>query len=326
MKRKVVRPQVLAENICIIDGFSLSGKALIGPVVSSFDRCELWIVHLLYEQLCWMDTLGKIERDAASAMVRMHVDHDLYNLMIGRYVNFRDTDASGVHRNLMSDRYRKRLTSKEGDCVKELIKERSPILILMTHNIFGASELLFDSFKERLKLFVVTVRHPLFLIERWFSRQWHKRFGYDRREFTICCEVDRNVAPLIAHGWEKEYNDLSPLEQAIRLVFSVTESNKKRLEALEEGDMQKVLFVPFESIVIRPFDYLNVTMEKLGTKGTQLTGDVMKQEGLPRQMESDYLEILRVGFDELMQKEEVSQESRGLVKWLCEDYEKTYIK
>ena len=69
MKRSVVRPQVLAESVCIIDGFSLSGKALLGPVMSSFDRCELWIVSHLYEQLCWLDTLGKIERDAALTLI-----------------------------------------------------------------------------------------------------------------------------------------------------------------------------------------------------------------------------------------------------------------
>jgi len=220
-ERRMTRPQCLAENIVILDGFSNSGKSLLAPVISSFERCELWKINPLYENLCFMDAFERIQRDASSTLVKLFTDVDLYNLIIGRNVNFRVNDDTGVHKNLQEDRYKKRLVSEGGDYGTKAIEEKNPILILATQCVFEFSDLLFDSYKERLKTYIFMVRHPLHLVMNWFSLKWDERMGIDKREFQPCYEKNGTVFPWLAHSWEKKYQSLNPLEKAIMTIYSL---------------------------------------------------------------------------------------------------------
>lgn len=324
--RRMTRPQCLAENIVILDGFSNSGKSLLAPVISSLERCELWRINFLYEKLCVMDAFKRIERDASSTLLKLFADVDLYNLIIGRNVNFRVNDDTGVYKNLQEDRYKKRLASEDGDYGTKIIKGTPPILILMTHFIFELSDLLFDSYKERLKMYIIMVRHPLHLMMSWFFLKWHERIGIDKREFQLCYEKNGTVFPWFAHSWEKKYLSLNPLEKAIMTIYSLDEGITKRYKELAKRDKDKVLFVPFEKLLTHPDQYFDRIMEKLNTKKTSLTDKVLEEVRLPRDSESDYIEKLQHDFQVLMEKEIVSEESKEIVKNLCFKYEETYLR
>jgi len=324
-ERTMIRPQCLAENIVILDGFSNSGKSLLAPVISSLERCELWRINPLYDKLCFMDAFKKIERDASSTLVKLFADVDLYNLIIGRDVNFRVNDDTGVHKNLQEDRYKKRLVSAGGDYGTKAIEGKNPILILMTHFIFELSDLLFDSYKERMKIYIIMVRHPLHLMMSWFSLKWHERMGIDKREFQLCYERNGTVFPWFAHSWEKKYPSLNPLEKAIMMIYSLNEGMAKRYNELAERDRDKVLFVPFEKLLTHPYQYFDRIMEKLNTKKSSMTDRVLEEVKLPREGENDYIEKLLHDFQILMKKESVSEESKEIVKKLCSKYEETYL-
>ena len=324
--RSMTRPQCLADNIVILDGFSNSGKSLLAPVISSLERCELWKINYLYEKLCVMDAFKRIERDASSTLVKLFTDVDLYNLIIGRDVNFRVNDDTGVHKNLQKDRYKKRLASEGGDYGTKVIEGENPILILMTHFIFELSDLLFDSYKERLKMYIITVRHPLHLITNWFTAKWHERMGIDKRDFRLCYEKNGTVFPWFAYSWEKNYRSLNPLEKAIMTIYSLDEGITKRYKELADRDKDKVLFVPFEKLLTHSNQYFDRIMEKLNTKKTSLTDKVIEEVRLPRDSENNYLKKLKHDFQVLMEKESVSDELKEIVKNLCLKYEETYLR
>ncbi len=84
MKTQIIRPQELAKDIIIFDGRSKSGKTLIAPLVSTFERAELWLIDHIFECLCALDHRGFIERHGAAALVRLYADLGLYNRLIGR--------------------------------------------------------------------------------------------------------------------------------------------------------------------------------------------------------------------------------------------------
>jgi|ETNmetMinimDraft_35_1059890.scaffolds.fasta_scaffold20582_2 hypothetical protein len=322
----MTRPQCLAEDIVVLDGFSNAGKSLLAPVISSFERCELWRINPLYDNLCLLDAFKKVERDASSTLVKLFADMDLYNLIIGRNVNFRADDDTGVHKNLQGDRYKKRLDSEGGDYGTKVIDEKTPILILMTHCIFEFPDLLFDSYKERLKTYIIMVRHPLHLVMNWFSSKWHERIGIDKREFQLCYEKNGTVFPWYAHSWEKKYRSLHPLEKAIMTICSLDEGIRKRYKELGERDRDKVLFVPFEKLLTHPNQYFDRIMGKLSTKKTALTDKVLEEVRLPRYSDNHYLEKLKHDFKVRMEKEIVSEELKKILKNLCSKYEETYLR
>ena len=66
---KAARPQVLAENIVVIDGFSRAGKSLFAPLLSSLERGEPWQLNHLYEYLCALEASGRVTRDAQASRV-----------------------------------------------------------------------------------------------------------------------------------------------------------------------------------------------------------------------------------------------------------------
>jgi len=321
----MIRPQKLAESVVFIDGFSGSGKSLIAPILSSFERGELWLLDHGFEYMCTMDHFGQIDRKAAAMMVQLQADLDLYNLMIARNTNFRETDDSGVAKNLLSERYRMRLQKEDGDQIIGTIQTTDPILYIMTHWIFPMSTLLFDALGTRLKLFVIFVRHPYWLIEGWFNGRWEGRLGQDPREFQLCYQKDGRVFPWYSYGWEEEYQGLTPFERSIRTVASYVEGCEKFLNQLSAWDRKKVHVIPFEPFTTDPLPYLGVLMDVLHTRETPFTAQVMTKVRVPRSFPKADLSRKTREFDELMNDHSPGREYRDLAEKLAREYEQRYL-
>lgn len=324
---KMVRPQKLAKNVVVVDGISCSGKSLIIPVISSLDRAELWQQNHLYEYICIMEGLGRISRDAAIATVNLYADMDLYNSMIGRGTNMRPADLSSPYMNLLSDQYLRRLQEPDGDIVIKRINDANPILPIMTHYIMGISNLLFEAFTGRLKLFVLPVRHPLWLVELWNARNWHERMGIDPREFQFCCDVDGKIVPWFAHSWAQDYINMKPLEQSIHVVAYFWKTAISTYESLPQKHKNNILFVPFEQYCVSPSIFIKEIKNRLDTSETRVTHEVMTKLNLPRSFSTSDLVEERNKIDIMLRKEGLyATETNRLLRNLCEEYESVYMK
>jgi hypothetical protein len=322
---EMIRPQKLAETVVFIDGFSGSGKSMIAPILSSFERGELWLLHDSVDYMCTLDHFGQIDRKAAAMMVQLQMDLDIYNLMIGRNTNFRAADDSGVASNLLSERYEKRLQDDDGDRVTRLIQESNPTLYTMTHWVFPMSTLLFQALGDRLKAFIVVVRHPFWLIRNWFQGRWEERLGQDPREFQLCYQKGGRVFPWYAYGWEEEYQDLSPFEKSIRTVASYIEGCENFRNQLSAQDLKKVQVIPFEPFAADPSRYLHILMDVLETQETPLTAQVMTKVRVPRVSPAGDFTGKKHEFYELMGNHSPGRKYRDLAEKLAREYEQRYL-
>ena len=325
LRVEMVRPQRLAEQVVFIDGFSSSGKSVLAPIVASLERSELWLLDHSFEYQCTLDHFDQIDRKAAAMMVQLHADLALYNVAIARNTNFRDGDDSGVTPNLQLERYRQRLLEEDGDRVTQMIQETRPILPIMTHWIFPMSELLWQALGERLCLFIVCVRHPIWQIGKWFEGDWESRVGRDPREVQLCFRRDGHVFPWYALGWEEEYRQLSRMERAIRTVASYIKGCESFLALLSVPQQRRILFVSFEEFTQNPEPGLRKLTTMLDTRETALTPKVLKKVGVPRQHAEGYLEHQKQQFDRLLAHERVSPEYADLARQLSDEYEKKYM-
>lgn len=321
-----VRPNNLLQNLVIVDGMSTAGKSLIAPIISSFKRGELWRINYINDYLTTIAAQGKIDPQAASTLLNMMADVDIYNLMIGREVNFRVTDDSGVDKNLLHERYRVRLSMKDGDDVRKTIMETNPILTVMTHYIFGESQALFSAFEKKLKLYIIMLRHPYWLVENWHNGGWNQRIGKDEREFNLCCNVDGKLVPWFAVRYADEYLSLPPLEQAVRVISGFLDGFYERYGQMDAVDRAKVMFIPFEKMATSPWDYLTPIMKTLGTEVTPRTAEVMEKMKVPRKLGKADIEAKRGEFEKLADEKKLAAPSRALMNRLCREYEDTYLK
>ncbi|MEO1943074.1 MAG: hypothetical protein ABGY11_02130, partial [Candidatus Thioglobus sp.] len=72
----------------MIDGFSDSGKSLVAAIFGYLDRSEQWQVNEIYEYISILNYIGEISDNSTSVILNIEADKHLYNLMIGRNVNF----------------------------------------------------------------------------------------------------------------------------------------------------------------------------------------------------------------------------------------------
>ena len=144
--------QNIASNIVIIDGFSSSGKSLVAPILGYLDKTEQWQMRYEYEYLSILHLVGEISTQSASALLKLQADNHLYDLMIGRNVNFRKTDSSSPYYDGLEEVYLSRIEQEEGDHVLDREDNKGLILPLHVHYLFGKTDILYKGFDKNLKL------------------------------------------------------------------------------------------------------------------------------------------------------------------------------
>lgn len=324
-KVKFVRDQILAKNIVIVDGMSKSGKSLVLPLISSLSNGELFQYNHLFEYLTTYHHLGKMDYHAAASLIKLYADLDLYNVMIGRNTNFRKKDDSGAFKNLLEGRQKKRLADPDGEIVIRKIQKRNPILILIVHYVFQACDVLLNALEKRLKLYLITMRHPAWLVEGWNERNWSNRFNINPRDFQLCVSVNGKAVPWFAAEDPGYYLSLRPLEQSIYVVHLFTKNIEEKYKRLSPMLKKNIMFVPFEPFMTAPVSYLRKIAKRTGSTLTSFTRTMLKQVNLPRQFDVEEIKNKRNQINSALKKKKVSKRMQLMFDSLCERYEKKYL-
>jgi len=276
-----IREARIADKVVFVDGVSGSGKSILGPILASFDRVERYRLDCVYEHVAVLHKFGKIEDDAASVLIRMHLDEALYHSMISREINFRPFDHTGFLNNPFRLRSIARLFMKDGGAAVERIKRIKPIFQVNCHQMFPAIRVAFLAFGPRLRA-VEMVRHPLFVVQHWVQFGM-ERYGTEPRDLTLWIKSSTGEpVPWFAHGWEEEFLRLAPVDRAIRTVHWLSHERDIVLEKASQEERRQVLLIPFERFVADPWPFLRRLEEFLGAKTTTATRGVLKRQRCPR--------------------------------------------
>lgn len=277
---KLIRPSHIAEKIIFVDGVSGNGKSMLGPILGSFKNVEKIRFEHVYEYLCILNHFKKIDTDAAVTLMRMFADLAIYNSMISREVNLRIFDDSGLLNNPHPLRYIARLFYKDGDEVLCRIKNNSPILQLMTHQVLPAIELAFEAYGKRLRI-IEMIRHPLYLIDHWLS--YIERYGKDPREFTLWFDYNGKAVPWFAYGWEGSYLASQPIDKVIYSINWLIEQTNNAYQILNDEQKKQIIFIPFEKFVKDPWPFIKKLETFLGADITLQTKKVLRKQRCPRE-------------------------------------------
>jgi len=281
---KIVRKEQLAEKIVIVDGQPGCGKTMLSPIMASMERVELLSYAFEIEFICRLFHLNKIDADAAVAMVRMFVDHKLYQTMMGRDTNFRYSDLSSAFKDANPWRYIKRIFGEGDIAVPERIKKERPILNLTTHDLLSMSTPVLDGLGDSV-LLIEVVRHPLYMVKQQQLNM--ERLIDNARDIQIYIEYKGEQLPYFTAGWEEQFINANSMEKAIFCIDEITrKSNEKRKFWLAKNE-QSIITIPFEKFVIDPWPYIKEIEMKLGTTMGSKTHKIMKKQNVPRKVVAD---------------------------------------
>ena len=275
----VARQPHIAPKVLFVDGLSGTGKTMIAPILSSFERVEVHRIEQIYEYVSILLSLGRMEEDAAKWFLRTYTDQACYHAMIGREANFRWKDLSGVLSNPGGWKYLRRLFQAEGDKVLTKIAEQQPIMQFITHQIL--TPLVFKALGDRVRI-IEMVRNPLYLVPHWYS--YIDRFGIHPRDLYVNYNYKGKPLPWFVDGWEEQFLACNKMDQAIRILDTASRIERENLDALDETTRKQVLVIPFEDFVLRPKPYLSSIGELLDSQVTSLMRKTLRKEKVPRKM------------------------------------------
>lgn len=271
------RPLSLCKQIIVLDGLTGTGKTMLSPLLSSFERVQNARFEYMFEYLCIAASKHKLSADAAASLLNLLADIKCYDGMISREVNFRPTDLSSVFNSSNSFKYLRQLLMADGASVGDRIERENPSLFLVTHQLLGCIQPAIDAFGNRLRV-IEMVRHPLYLLDHWDS--YISMHGTNPRDFTLWLNHNSQPVPWFAEGWESNYIQLPQFD---KVIYSIASLMKHVFECYQREDRESlVTYVPFEHFVLSPAPYLRRMEQALGSNATFSTQRILKSQRVPR--------------------------------------------
>ncbi|MBI3332850.1 MAG: hypothetical protein HYZ93_02030 [Candidatus Omnitrophica bacterium] len=281
---RLVREHRFVERAVFAGGLPGCGKSLITALLGSFKGVEIQIYKEEMEHICSLRYLGRMEEDAATAVIRLMTDMDLYNVMQSRETNFRFSDCSSIFRNPGTLRYLRRLFQPGDAAAADRIRSQRPILQILMHNLLVLIPPVFRALGDSLRVIEV-VRHPLYMVKQWHL--YMDRYGADPRDFSICFDYRGRSLPFFALGWEEVYLAANPMDRVIHSMDRLTRRGEEVIQALSDSERARFLRIPFEPFVLDPWPTIGRIERLLGTERTPLTLRELKRQNVPRKRIAD---------------------------------------
>jgi len=275
---KFIRKKKLAQKVLIIDGLSGSGKSLIGPLISSLEKSEYNIYDHLFEEVVVLLANNKIDFNSAQSLLRIHADMDIYNLTIGRDVNFRPSDHSGVHHGLVQKEFNKRIKVNDGDKISKKILKEKKWLPILSHYSLIYSHYYNKIFSDREIFFISSSRNPAKLIVDFYNGNWEKKINNNERELFLTYKKKNLVSPWFLSTFK---NKKTFIENYAEFVLFYCDYQKKF--------QSNHYLIKFENFIKKPDIDLNNLGKILGSQ-TPNTKKLLRKFNLPRTKDDNNLD------------------------------------
>ncbi|HBT93264.1 MAG TPA: hypothetical protein DEB23_03145 [Chitinophagaceae bacterium] len=279
----IYRTNTFGNDIILIDGFWGTGKSLISRIIAHLKGVENPKIEEIYEYISSIFYLNKIDEDAGSWLIKTYADRSQYNNLIGREINLRWRDDTGLKNRVNKIETITRLFTQDGDIVVDEINTQNIAFSVMTHKLMLSPNLVFKSFGSRLK-FIEILRHPIFIVEHYIT--YLLNFN-SLREFTISGYDEGEKIPWFCNSWKDEYCSLNETERSALIIsrgynYIFSEISKLRQE--------NILIVPFEELAFNTeviLDKIQIFTNRKFDSGVFKT---LKKINLPRDSDANNID------------------------------------
>lgn len=315
--------QKLLRQIIFIDGFSSSGKSLLCQLLSSLERFENWQIDYSFENIAVAHYLNKISNDAVDSILNTKSDELIYNLFIGRNVNFRASDQSSPFFIGNQNKYLNRIKDIDGSIILDRIKDNNPILPIHIHYIYGHTDILLNSLFNKMGLYIIMLRDPFYLIKSWFESNWPEIIGNSKRDFHLNIKKNDLSAPWFTFDYFDQYINSNNFEKSILTVYHYYKKLFHMYEITEKKYRDKTMLIFFDDFISDPIKYIDKLCNIFNIKKNNNFFDLMKKFSLPREVDTSITKR-EVFYQEF--KNEINPEFIKLTDDLYQSYNYFYNK
>lgn len=259
-----------AGDVVFVDGTPGSGKSLLAPLVSSLEGVETWRVSEAIEVVVARQALGEISRDVARDILETIILADSLNSSLGRHVNLRLRDETGLLRNPRPLQTVLRLLLSPRKSIGPSADDHA--LVYATHDI-APNRMLLQQLRVRSRFIRVT-RRPL---ETLLHHAHFLTRVEPARDFTT-----RLVSDGISVPWQAVEMDedlLNECKDAVSLAASLITASAIRCTAESKAD--EILVIPFDAIIVSTGGVLDRIADFTGRVRTDSSNRMARSLGIP---------------------------------------------
>lgn len=275
---QLAKLNVFKNDIIIIDGLWGTGKSILGPIISGMKGVEKTKAESLYEYMSWLHYLGKIELDGAVWMMRTYADCSQYHNRIGREINLRWSDDTGLKHVRNKWGYVKRLFGTEGDIKVNEINSENLAFSVMSHLLMLTPDLLIPAYGNRVKV-IEMLRHPLYMVNHFAS--YLDRFE-SSREFTMSYYHKDVKIPWFVNGWEEAFIQGNKFERAVLCIINLYPWLDSQITKAKNEGVQ-ILDLSFEETVFDTNSVIQKIQTFIGREHSSHLNEILKSQKLPRE-------------------------------------------
>jgi hypothetical protein len=303
----------LVKSPVIIDGFSRSGKFLLGQLVASLDNVEYIQNPFVFETILYLTRLKKIDLDVATILCQTDCDLNTYNMIVGRNLNTRLDDMSAIQNSTNPEKFFQRATTKDSKVLLDTYINNNFLPLYVIHEGLCNAHLMFH-FYPGSKIINIQ-RDPVQLILSWYKRGWGTRFGTDPTSFSISFTSRLQPSPWFALDWKPAYGELSIMDRIVKSIFTLTQFAKEEYELLTSKQKSQILFIDYYDLVYKPNDSMKILSQFVKRGFDVNVSKVVRSLGLPRQIRK---ELYQSELDFI--KSKISEESLEFLRILTEQH------
>lgn len=273
------REHTLLNKLIVIDGTGKCGKSLMLDIMSCFQGVEKQEYNSFLEYIAIAYKYNKIASDIAIAILQTEMDTELYNNMIGRYINTRLTDDTSLYRYHSPTKYLKRALEEDGSIICEKVLAEKPIYMCWSHDLINKSDIVFEAFGNKLEWIYIN-RRPIDIIYEWDKQKYSQRMSQEPTEMQYNIKYNNTTVPEIALGWEDEFLNISPSERTVKMIHTYFKLNR---EALQKKQKYKNIHIfNFEDLVTEPNREIKRLKTIIGNELLPVIDKILAKEKCPR--------------------------------------------
>ena len=277
---KLSNKESLIKNIVFISGLARSGKALLCPIISSFNNTEKVNVNFPLEQIPMLNYLGEISDSVSKFLLQSGMNSAIYDNAIGRNANFRPDDYTSIwkYRNPME--YVQRLFQPDGDATLTKLNSQNRIFPMMVHNGLWHADIWFKALPN-VKM-IHMQRNPIEIVFSWIGKGYGGSFYSSDRANIVTFQYKNISLPYYAYGWEERYLSLAKVDRVIYMVSHIRDCHQNTYEKLDNKIKEQILFIRHQELITKTEECLNIISNFIGEDPSMDTATVLLQQNCPR--------------------------------------------